>query len=1069
MPDPESNNIRRLGEAFALLQQYRDSDQQSDEGFLAAHADLADLLEPLLRGEDAATVLGETLRAEPIPSEHGIARKLPGEIDKYRVISELGFGGMGVVYLAEQTAPVRRLVALKLIKATLASNQALARFDAEKQALALMSHPNVATVFDAGETDDGSPFFAMEYIQGEPITTYCDQNGLDIGARLSLFRQVCDGVHHAHQKGIIHRDLKPSNVLVCERDGKPTPVIIDFGIAKALGGELTDRTIQESTGHIVGTLEHMSPEQITGRIEDIDTRTDVHALGLLLYELLTGVHAFQRMDSATPQEVERIINDHVPTKPSIRLKDLEEGLLHRIATGRSGTATTLNRQLGGDLDWIVLKTLEKERARRYQTVLAISDDIERHLHFEPVSAHAPSKVYVFKRFLRRRRGLVTASAAVLAALGVGLGAALFEGAQARRHLERFDRLAVIVRLQEARDLQDDLHPPWPENIDALEGWLGEWGLPLAADLPLVSQTIRDLETTTSARDPELAEELRASHPQYQELVDQQRLVDNLSKAMRVRLAATPLSPVALPLGTESDAIALNDLAWERVNPDRSPKNYGEEALGLAYARKAITLADPTQEHVLRDTLAWALFANGLDDDARDASWAARDAAPEADKREYHEYLLRLERAIDAAEDTLTAAESRLEALTATTLPLRFEDRKDEFLHQSLSDLAIDLGRFTGESGILRDVQHRWTWAKSVEALTEHHPSIPATWEDARRAIAAADGIVASALYAADPIDLQPQMGLVPIGMNPATKLWEFYHLRSAWTPSPDNDPFAIPVPVHSPDGTISIGPESGIVFVLIPGGSFEMGAQSEDADAPNFDPGAMGHEQPLHRVTLSPFFLARHEMTQGQWNRLSRDGNPSRHAPGFLAFGMEQAVDGSHPVEQVNWFECTNLLEHYGLVLPTEAQWEYACRAGTTDTWFSGPNAEDLREYANISWPGGSTTPVPGWTTGENPPFANGSVIHAPVGRLRMNGFGMHDMIGNLFEWCRDRQGLFVFPVTPGDAERIIDATVSVSRVIRGGSSFQEAADARTAFRVGFDPQVRQSILGVRASRVLRD
>jgi non-specific serine/threonine protein kinase/serine/threonine-protein kinase len=322
----------------------------------------------------------------------------------YRLLQRIGEGGMGEVWLAEQTHPVRRQVALKIIKAGMDTAQVVARFEAERQALALMDHPAIATVFDGGSTPEGRPYFAMEYVKGEPITAYCDRQRMGTKERLELFTLVCEGVQHAHQKGIIHRDLKPSNVLVTLQDDRPVPKIIDFGVAKATTLHLTERSLFTELGVLIGTPEYMSPEQAELTGLDIDTRTDVYALGVLLYELLTGWLPFDRKElrRAGLVEIQRIIRETEPLRPSNRITQLGPASME-VAHNRHTEPTRLASQLRRDLDWITMKALEKDRTRRYDTVRGLANDVRRHLRNEPVVASPPSAVYRARKFVRRHR------------------------------------------------------------------------------------------------------------------------------------------------------------------------------------------------------------------------------------------------------------------------------------------------------------------------------------------------------------------------------------------------------------------------------------------------------------------------------------------------------------------------------------------------------------------------------------------------------------------------------------------------------------------------------------------
>ena len=351
---------------------------------------------------------------------------------RYKLLEKVGEGGMGEVWVAEQSQPVKRKVALKLIKPGMDSRQVVARFEAERQALALMDHPNIAKVLDGGLTEQGRPFFVMEYVKGAPITDYCDAARLSVRERLGLFAQVCQAVQHAHQKGIIHRDLKPSNILVAVYDGAAAPKVIDFGLAKAMHQSLTERTLHTAHETVLGTPLYMSPEQAQVDSLDVDTRTDIYSLGVVLYELLTGTTPLEkkRLKAAAWDEVRRIIREEEPPKPSTRLSS--EAALPSVAASRHAEPRTLTSELRGELDWIVMKAIEKDRNRRYETANGFAMDVQRYLGGEQVLAVPPSAGYRLRKFIRRNKGVVTAAALVAASLVVGTTVATTQAIRARR-------------------------------------------------------------------------------------------------------------------------------------------------------------------------------------------------------------------------------------------------------------------------------------------------------------------------------------------------------------------------------------------------------------------------------------------------------------------------------------------------------------------------------------------------------------------------------------------------------------------------------------------------------------
>jgi tetratricopeptide (TPR) repeat protein/serine/threonine protein kinase len=445
----------------------------NNEAFRAAVAEL-------LAAHERA---GNILDAPPVAAGGTVAQDNPGAgylehpgtvIGPYKLIEPIGEGGMGSVWMAQQTEPVKRLVAIKLVKAGMDSRQVIARFEAERQALALMDHPNIAKVLDGGTTGAGRPYFVMDLVKGVPITRYCDEHRLTPRQRLELFIPVCQAVQHAHQKGIIHRDLKPSNVLVALYDGKPVPKVIDFGVAKAAGQTLTEKTLVTGFGNIVGTPEYMSPEQAEINQLDIDTRSDIYSLGVLLYELLTGSPPFTRkeLEKAGMLEMLRVIREQEPSKPSNKLSTSEG--LPTLAANRGTEPARLAKLVRGELDWIVMKTLEKDRNRRYETANGFAADVQHYLSDEPVQACPPSASYRFRKFARRNKAGLGVACMILCFLllfGSGAGWVVRDRAAREEEQER-DRTARLTKVAGQAKLilteveRLEIEQKWPDALAA---------------------------------------------------------------------------------------------------------------------------------------------------------------------------------------------------------------------------------------------------------------------------------------------------------------------------------------------------------------------------------------------------------------------------------------------------------------------------------------------------------------------------------------------------------------------------------------------------------------------------
>ncbi|WP_068140320.1 serine/threonine-protein kinase [Roseimaritima ulvae] len=457
--------MKHVTERAIFLQAIEEDRPEDREAYLkSACGDderLRAAVDALLAGHDAPAKLldnpigrGPGLDASLPPASPSRCDHVGMTIGPYQLMEQIGEGGFGLVFVAQQQRPVRRKVALKIVKPGMGSKEVIARFEAERQAVAMMDHPHIAQVFDAGVTDDGRPFFVMELVRGVPITEFCDNHKLDVQARLKLFCDVCSAVHHAHQKGVIHRDIKPSNVMVTLHDDRPVVKVIDFGVAKAIGQNLTDKTIYTRFFSMVGTPLYMSPEQAEMSGLDVDTRSDIYSLGVLMYELLVGDTPFDRtrLDSAGYDELRRIIREEEPPKPSTRLSTLGVEP-STVAATRQTSPHRLSTSVRGDLDWIVMKALAKDRNRRYESAAAMSDDVQRHLMQQPIEARPPTWSYQLSRFaVRNRVALVTislVSLSMIVATGVSLWQmreAMEERDQKNRALQEIEQFAAKVTL-----------------------------------------------------------------------------------------------------------------------------------------------------------------------------------------------------------------------------------------------------------------------------------------------------------------------------------------------------------------------------------------------------------------------------------------------------------------------------------------------------------------------------------------------------------------------------------------------------------------------------------------------
>ncbi len=709
------------------------------------------------RGAAGADALSRNLAAARDDAELGpralaaLAEGPGARIGPYKLLQQIGEGGFGVVFMAEQEKPVARRVALKIIKLGMDTRQVVARFEQERQALAMMDHPNIARVLDAGATLTGRPYFVMDLVKGSPIVEYCDKNNLTIDERLALFAQVCSAVQHAHSKGIIHRDIKPSNILVGTQDGKPQAKVIDFGIAKATSSKLTDKTLFTEHQQIIGTLVYMSPEQAEGSL-DIDTRTDVYSLGVLLYELLTGSTPFdsRTLHNAMYGELQRLIREVDPPRPSTRLSDSHDTLAS-IAARRRVEPRRLGTIIRGELDWIVMKALEKDRARRYETASGLALDIQRYLGGEAVVAAPPSTTYRLRKFVRRNKGLVGAIAAIAASLLLGLIAFAWQADVAGRQRDRalLAEAETALRadeLQKVSDFQaqmlaqidpshvgmrlradvgsrfqqalDGDHLPADERTRRIETFAAEWARVNATDSAraLIDQAILQPATVAIAsqfgKQPALAARLR------------QTLAD-LYKDLGLLDAALPLQEGALAtrrslVGRQhADTLdSLNKLVGlllaqgkldQAETLARDALEDGVHGLGADHPRTLIA----------KSNLGYLLFLEGKLDDAAPLCRDALDGLHRVLGAEDLETLAALDNfaRLLQAQGKLVEAEVRFrEELLKAGHALGEDHPQTRIAANNLGQLLMIQGKFVEAEACFRDLLER-----SRRVVGEDHP------------------------------------------------------------------------------------------------------------------------------------------------------------------------------------------------------------------------------------------------------------------------------------------------------------------------------------------------------------
>ena len=993
--------------------------------------------------EAAATLRARIEQLEKLgflgaPSSGQESSWLPDRVGRYHLTDLLGRGGMGLVFRG-RAAGSDTDVAVKLVRPDLLSDlRARERFRREALLAARLAHPGICPVLEVGIHDD-LPFLVMPLLQGRTLRARLQEPGVDRTTVLGHIEAAAQALHAAHEAGLVHRDVSPNNLFVTD-DGRA--VLFDFGLARDLTGEIGTLTASHEQ---LGTLPYMAPEQLTAAAK-VDRRADVYSLGAVLYHALAGRPPFE---SQHRSELSRM-----------------------ILAGESPRLRRLVRDLPRGLDLVVHKAIDVEPGQRYATAAEFAADLRRCREGGTVLARGLGFGVRTRRWVRHHP-VATTALSLLSAILVMTGVMLRNEELAKEEAQRiagllankvreFDLLAGVVMHARAVANEKDLYPAWPHKVEAMVRWLEEDAGKLLAKQPEIERTMRDLRARALPATLEDLEKDRRSHPRFAEFQLLGKRVAALRYSQAIRAGITTL--VVPELTTQQEALdvqALNTRAWDRVAPTSDERKvYGEEALGLAYARAAAAMASGTQAAFqIQDSLAWALVANGQDAAAKEASELALRLAPAAKAAEYEQqYLRNVQTAIEKATETLADAGKELAAITTLVderRTFRFELESQQFLHDTLADLTGKISSLAHKEKAA--VEQRLAWGKHIQGLSLMHPNSRHTWTAVRAAIAG------NTNYAGQQIELRDQdiTGLVPIGENPVTHLWEFYELRSAW--DGEQDPRTIVIPRHETDGSIQVTAETGIVFVLVPGGTFTMGAQKDDPNGPNHDPQATGNESPPHEILLAPFFLARHELTRGQWQRLMatvpfwwKDGG--KYDDDIVAIGP------THPAESVDWEDANGCMQQHGLCLPTEAQWEYGCRAGQSTPWWTGADAVSLAGAANLK-DQTATRHHPEWGMPE--PFDDGFTAPTRVGSYRANALGLFDIHGNVWEWCRDWYGSYEAPWQVGDGLRFAGSSAG-ERCFRGGCHSDPAAHARSACRIRTPPSSVGYHLGLRPARSLQ-
>jgi serine/threonine protein kinase/formylglycine-generating enzyme required for sulfatase activity len=959
---------------------------------------------------------------------------------------------MGEVWEAQDESLQRR-VALKFILPERINPKSIELFEREARAGARLSHPNLVRTLAFGR-DNHRTWLAQELVEGsrtvkdllEELRGRSHVPSEHYRVVAVLIAQLADGLQAAHAAGVIHRDIKPQNILIAPDS---TPRLADFGLAR-----VSEDLFLSATGEFAGTHFYMSPEQVTAKRIGLDHRTDIFSLGSVLYELLALRRPFE---GDTTQQISHKILFFDPPDPS-----------------------KIRSQCPRNLSVICGKALAKDPDRRYQSMAEFAADLRRHLSDQPILAKPPGTLAKLRLWTRRHPtpsvAIGLGSAAVVVILGLLLEQLRTTSELARlanaRDRDNYRLLAQLEQLElEALHTEaSELWPAHPEMLPRYASWLQRAealinGSPTdAADgrprWPSLEKHKEELKALRLESKPLPEAEIqvnRGAHPRYSELQAKQANLQWLSRMLGHEAwpseAAVEASMAQERLPEDSDG--LNALAWSLVDPKQ--RVFGQEMRALLIARRALTAKGKSRVFAIRDTLAWALYKVGR---FEEALAEGRLALAESGGDFLRPSLASLERSVLSwAEEQRPKREAEREQLVDEVRSLereilehrayKFDDPQRELWHGQLTKLVRQLEQLSDpRTGVMNayvvpgfgwGVARRYEFAKSIDQHSLNSSESSRVWAEAITAIRNSPkygGLV-----------IEPQMGLLPIGMDPHSQLWEFAHLQTGTTA------------LRNPDRGLVFTEETGLVFVLIPGMTFWKGAQSEDPNGHNYDAQAEEREGPPHQVELSPYFISKYEMTQGQWLRIAGK-NPSYFYPLNVADSL------TNPVEGVSWQMCFDLLQDLDLTLPSEAQWECAARGETTTAWWAGQERESLRHRVNLADQTAKKMGAPWPAIADWPDLEDNHLVHCPVGTFPANGFGLHEVAGNLWEWCLDG-------FDPGFSARdtrkdpVFPWEFSSKRIIRGGSFTHTAKVARSANFTSRTPDNKEYYLGLRPARQL--